>query len=108
MTYQFIDSLIELLPEQAPAESIISRKIYSDDHVTVTLFSFAAGQELTAHTAAYPAELLFLQGVATLTLGNDTVGTQVGSWVHMPAHLPHSVFAHTPLLMLLTLYRSKE
>ncbi|GJM39884.1 MAG: hypothetical protein DHS20C20_01660 [Ardenticatenaceae bacterium] len=56
--YGLVGNLAELLPE-IPAESIVSRKVYSDDFLKVALFGFAAGEELTEHTAAFPATLHF-------------------------------------------------
>lgn len=105
-TYGIVENLAALLPE-IPAESIVSRKVYSDDLLKVTLFGFAAGEALTEHTAAFPATLHFLSGEATLTLGNDTFEAQAGTWVQMPAHLPHSVLAKTAVTMLLTLTVTK-
>ncbi len=105
-TYGLVENLSALLPE-IPAESIVSRKVYNDDLLKVTLFGFAAGEDLTEHTAAFPATLHFLSGEATLTLGKDTVEAQSGTWVQMPAHLPHSVFAKTAVTMLLTLTVNK-
>jgi len=101
-TYGVVKNLAALLPE-IPAESIVSRKVYSDDLLKVTLFGFAAGEELTEHTAAFPATLHFLSGEATLTLGEDTIEARPGTWVQMPAHLPPSILAKTAVTMLLTL-----
>ena len=98
----FIDSLDSLMPE-IPVESIVSRKVFSSEHCKVTLFGFAAGEELTEHTAASPAILHFLAGEADLTLGNEMATAVPGSWVYMPAHLPHSVAAKTDVTMLLYL-----
>ena len=104
--YSFVQDLGALLPE-VPAESIVSRKVYSDNLLKVTLFGFAAGEELSEHTAAFPATLHFLSGEATLTLGNDTFEAQAGTWVQMPAHLPHSIVAKTAVSMLLILTVTK-
>ena len=105
-TCEMVENLAALLPD-IPAESIVSRKVYSNDLLKVTLFGFAAGEELTEHTAAFPATLHFLSGEATLTLGEDTVEARAGTWVQMPAHLPHSVLAKTAVTMLLTLTVTK-
>ena len=105
-TYGLVENLAALLPE-IPPESIVSRKVYSDDLLKVTLFGFAAGEELTEHTAAFPATLHFLSGEATLTLGDDTYEAQAGTWVQMPAHLPHSILAKTAVTMLLSLTVNK-
>jgi quercetin dioxygenase-like cupin family protein len=105
-TYELVENLAALLPE-IPADSIVSRKVYSDELLKVTLFGFAAGEELTEHTAAFPATLHILSGEATLTLGEETIEAQPGTWVQMPAHLPHSVSAKTAVSMLLTLTVTK-
>jgi quercetin dioxygenase-like cupin family protein len=69
------------------------------------LFGFAAGQELSEHTAAVPAVIHILAGEATLTLGGTTHAAGPGTLVHMPAQLAHSVYAQTPVVMLLWLLR---
>lgn len=102
MTYQIVENLGDLLPE-ITAETIVSRKVYSGERAKVTLFGFAPGEELTEHTAAAPAILHFLAGEAVLTLGEDSYTAVAGTWVHMPAHLPHSILARTAVRMLLTL-----
>ena len=57
-------------------------------------------------TAAMPAMLYFVQGDADLTLGEDAKTAQAGTWTHMPPHLPHSIVAKTPVVMLLLLFKS--
>lgn len=88
-----------------PDDSTISRTIYQDDQIKAVLFGFAAGQELSEHTAATPAIMHFVQGEARMTLGQEVVEAKPGTWVHMPARLPHSLQAHTPVIMLLLLLR---
>jgi len=105
LNYTYLANLAEQIPE-IPADSIISRTIYSDDQVKAILFGFAAGQELSEHTSAQTAILHFLQGEADLTLGEQPLSAQVGTWVHMPPRLPHSVYAKTPVLMLLLMFKS--
>jgi quercetin dioxygenase-like cupin family protein len=102
--FHYVTDLLEFTTP-LPEESILSRNVFSDDHVSVTLFSFTPGQELSEHTAARPAILHFLEGEAELVLGEETKQARPGTWVYMPAHLPHSVRAQTPVHMLLTLLR---
>jgi quercetin dioxygenase-like cupin family protein len=94
--------LATLLPE-ITADSIVSRTFYSEKTLKAILFGFAAGQELSEHTSARPAILHFISGEATLTLGEEIMTAGPNTWAHMPAHLPHSVVAHTPVVMLLLL-----
>ena len=103
-TYSFIADLATQIPD-IPSDSIISRTVYSDEAVKAVLFGFAAGQELSEHTASSPALLHILRGEATLTLGSDSMEAREGTWAHMPAQLPHSVLAKTPVVMLLLLLK---
>jgi quercetin dioxygenase-like cupin family protein len=84
-----------------PGNTILSKALATNEKIKVTVFGFAAGQELTEHTAAYPAILHFLQGDADLTLGKEKFQATTGSWAYMPAQIPHSLVAKTPLSMLL-------
>ncbi len=104
--YTYITRLSDLVPE-VPSDSILSRTVYNDDRVKVVLFGFAAGQELSEHTASQPAILHFLEGEAHLTLGEDSMEARAGTWVHMPPQLPHSIVAKTPVVMLLLLLKDR-
>ncbi len=107
VTAAFVTNLLEQLPEIVP-DSIVSRTLHGSEQVKAVLFGFAAGQELSEHTAATPAIIHILQGEATLTLGAETQAAGPGTWVHMPARLPHALVAKTPVTMLLLLLRGGE
>ena len=97
---------LQSLVTDIAAESIVSRTVYKDDGVRVILFGFAAGETLSEHTSSYPAILHFLEGEAAVTLGEEEIAAQPGTWVHMPAHLPHSIEALTAVKMLLLMITS--
>jgi quercetin dioxygenase-like cupin family protein len=103
--YRFIANLSSEMPD-APPDSIVSRTLVNDDRVSVTLFGFAAGQELSEHTSSYPAVLHFLQGEAELTLGGDRLEARTGAWAYLPPRLRHSIRATAPTVMLLALSKS--
>jgi quercetin dioxygenase-like cupin family protein len=105
--YAYFANLNAEMPEIKP-DSIVSRTLHSADGVKAVLFGFAAGQELSEHTASVPATLVFLQGEADLKLGEDRMVAQPGTWAHLPAHLPHSIKAKTPVIMLLLMFRAQE
>jgi len=90
---------------EVPADGTLTRTLHNDDHIKVVLFGFSAGQELSEHTASMPAVLHFLEGQAALTLGSDVIGAQPGTWVHLPANLPHSIQSKTAVIMLLLLLK---
>ena len=56
---------------KVPENGILSQTLQNDDRTKVILFGFAAGQELSAHTAPFPATLIFLKGEANLKLGGE-------------------------------------
>jgi quercetin dioxygenase-like cupin family protein len=88
-----------------PANGILSRTLYQDDHVKVILFGFAEGQELSAHTAPFKASVHILEGKAKLTLGSETMDAGAGTWVMMEPKLEHGVKALTEVKMLLTMQK---
>jgi quercetin dioxygenase-like cupin family protein len=90
---------------EPPVDGTLSRTIYQDEQLKAVLFNFSTGQELSEHTASMPAIMHFLEGEADVKLGSDDVTAQAGTWVHMPAQLPHSIRAKTPLAMLLLLLK---
>ncbi len=101
--YTFIEQLTH--GAEAPDDGILSRNLYQDENIKVVLFAFGPGQELSEHTASKPAVVHVLEGEGTVVLGEDEKPLQAGTWIHMAAHLPHSVRANTPLVMLLTLLK---
>ena len=56
-------------------------------------------------TAAKPVMLFFVKGEATVGLVNDVQEAQIGTWIHIPASLKHSIKAKTPVVMLLVLLK---
>jgi quercetin dioxygenase-like cupin family protein len=89
-------------------DSILSRTLYGDDSLKAILFEFAVGQELSEHTASMPAIIFIISGEATLTLGPDTHEVKAGAWAQMQAKLPHSILAHTPVVMLLLMLKGAK
>ena len=66
-------------PVETPPDGIVSRAIYNDDDVRVVHFSFAAGQQLSDHTAPVPVTLEVVEGEATITLGTRVVQAGAGT-----------------------------
>jgi len=102
--YTLVNNLaLEIEP---PVNGTLSRTIFHDERLKAVLFGFAAGQELSEHTASTPAIMHFLKGEADVVLDQDKVTATAGTWIHMPARLPHSILAKTPVSMLLLLLKS--
>ena len=103
MDYFFAPDLLKEI--EVPKQGILSRTLHNDDQVKVVLFGFSPGQELSAHTAPFPADLVFLDGQGTVTLGADSMAVKAGSFVHMTANLSHGIVAESPLVMLLIMMK---
>ena len=73
----YLPDLLKALPE-ITADTILSRSLHKDEKTDVTLFGFAAGQELTEHTSPYGAIIQVLEGQANISLGKDTVSAEAG------------------------------
>lgn len=106
MDYTFLANLQQEVA--LPENGILSRVLHKDNDANVTLFGFSAGQELSAHSAPTPAILYILEGEADIQLGEDTVPAQAGSFIYMPAELPHGIFAKTALRMLLVQIKKSQ
>ena len=105
--YTHIANLLEQIKD-IPPDSIISRTFYSDEGMKAILFGFAAGQELSEHTSAQTAIIHIIQGEADLTLGDDSMPAQAGTWVHLPPRLSHSIVAKTSVLMVLLMLKTAD
>ncbi len=91
---------------EVPRDGILSRILRKDSQVNVTLFGFAAGEELSEHTAGSPAIVQILQGEADLTIAGEERAGGPGTWIYMPAGTSHSLVAKTPVIMLLLLLKA--
>jgi quercetin dioxygenase-like cupin family protein len=99
----FYTAELETLLPPIPEASIVSRTFHSSDGLKAILFGFAPGQELSEHTAAQPAVLHFLRGRARVTFAEEAHRAAPGTWIYLPARLPHSVYAEDEVVMLLLL-----
>jgi quercetin dioxygenase-like cupin family protein len=96
------------LREQAkvPENGILSQTLHNDDRIKVILFGFAPGQELSAHTAPFPAILTFLKGDALLKLGGEEKEATEGTFAYMNPYLEHGIKARSEVVMLLTMIKN--
>ena len=87
---------------------IVSKAVYESPGLSVVLFTFDAGQQLSEHTASVPAIIHLLEGEAEVQLGERRIDGKPGFWAYLPANLPHAIRAKTRLAMLLTMLRWGE
>lgn len=88
-----------------PVGGILSRTIHEDERVSLVVFAFDAGQELSEHTSARAAIIEILDGTAAVVLDGEAREVGPGAWIAMPAGMRHAIRATTPLVLVLTLLR---
>ncbi len=100
--YTLVQDLNAVVETISP-NSIVSNTFFKEKNLKSILFGFDAGEELSEHTSNQTAIIQILEGEATVTLGDDRYELKSGAWVCMPPHLKHSIYAKTPVKMLLTM-----
>jgi len=86
--------------------SVVSRTLVDRQGLgTITLFSFAAGQGLSEHTAPFDAVVEIVDGEAEITVDKTVHTVRAGQMLIMPANHPHALQAVRPFKMLLTMIR---
>lgn len=103
MNYILVPDLRDL---QVAEGGILSKTIQNSDRSKVIQFCFAPGQELSAHTAPFPASIYIAKGQATLKLGAEQVDASEGTFAYMEANLEHGIVAKTEVVMLLTMFKN--
>jgi len=93
---------IAVLAPNVP-RGIHSQTLYDGPDLRLVLFAFAPDEELSEHTAARPAVVHVLDGEGDAVVGGDAHPIASGTWFRMPAGMPHSIRARTPLRVALYL-----
>jgi quercetin dioxygenase-like cupin family protein len=88
-----------------PAGGILSRTVHEDDRLSLVVFAFDTGQELSEHTSTKAAVIEILDGTASVVLDGEAEDVGPGAWIAMPPGMRHAIRATTPLVMVLTLLR---
>ncbi|MBV5339720.1 MAG: cupin domain-containing protein [Deltaproteobacteria bacterium] len=86
--------------------SVVSKTLIDKKIGTLTMFSFAAGQGLSEHTAPFDAVVQVVDGEADVVINGETQTVVAGQLIIMPANIPHELKAVKPFKMLLTMIRA--
>ena len=81
---------------------VVSRTLAQGRTVSITLFAFDKGEEISSHASHGDAMVLILDGVAEITVGEETFILGEGETIIMPADVPHALLAKERFKMLLT------
>ncbi len=84
---------------------VISRTLAQNDALSITLFSFDKGEEISTHTASGDALVTCLDGVGRITIDGVAYELTAGQSIVMPAGHPHAVFGPEQFKMLLVVVK---
>ena len=87
---------------EAQPGQIVSRTLAQNRAVSVTLFAFAQGEEISTHDSIGDAMVTVLEGTGRFTVGGKEHFCHEGEVLVMPATVPHAVYAPEPFKMMLT------
>lgn len=80
---------------------VVSRTLAQNEHVSVTLFSFDKGEEISTHESGGDAMVTCLDGVGRITIDGVEHILHEGESIVMPARRPHAVYGQEQFKMLL-------
>lgn len=80
---------------------VVSRTLAQNDAVSVTLFAFDKGEEISSHRSGGDAMVTCLEGVGRITVDDTVYTLREGDSIVMPAGHPHAVFGEEQFKMLL-------
>ena len=81
---------------------IVSRTLAQTPAVSLTLFAFAKGEEISTHESRGDALVQVLEGVGRFTVDGVDYMCRAGESLVMPAQKPHAVYGEEDFKMLLT------
>ena len=92
------------LADQIHAEpgQIVSKTLAQNKAVSLTLFAFSKGEEISTHDSTGDAMVHVIEGTGQFTVDNVEHICKAGDVLVMPAKKPHAVFAKEDFKMLLT------
>ena len=102
--YKNIDKAVKLsLAEQIDYQSgqVVSKTLVQNDTVSMTLFSFDKGEEISSHAAGGDAMVTVLDGTGRFTVGDDVFLLNAGETLIMPKGIPHAVYGEERFKMQL-------
>ena len=97
------ETVVKLADEiSAQPGQIVSKTLAQNSAVSLTLFAFAEGEEISTHESTGDAFVQVLEGTGRFTVGGVEHIVHAGEALVMPARIPHAVYALKPFKWVLT------
>lgn len=81
---------------------VVSKTLVQNEHVSMTIFSFDQGEEISTHAAGGDAMVTVLEGTGRFTVGGEVFHLSEGETLVTPKDIPHAVYGETRFKMQLT------
>ena len=81
---------------------VVSKTLVQNDYVSMTIFSFDKGEEISTHAAGGDAMVTVLEGKGRFTVGDEVFYVEEGETLIMPKDIPHAVYGVERFKMQLT------
>lgn len=80
---------------------VVSKTLVQNEFVSMTIFSFDKGEEISTHAAAGDAMVTVLEGKGRFTVANEVFYLAAGETLIMPKDIPHAVYGEEKFKMQL-------
>lgn len=80
---------------------VISKTLVQNERVSMTIFSFDKGEEISTHAAGGDAMVTVLEGKGRFTVGGEVFYLEQGETLIMPKDIPHAVYGEEKFKMQL-------
>lgn len=81
---------------------VVSRTLVQNEYVSMTIFSFDKGEEISTHASGGDAMVTVLEGTGRFTVGGEVFVLKEGETLIMPKNVPHAVYGEEQFKMQLT------
>lgn len=102
--YKNIEKQVKLsLKDQVAYQpgQVVSKTLVQNDKVSMTIFSFDKGEEISTHAAGGDAMVTVLEGKGRFTVAGDVFYLEAGETLIMPKDIPHAVYGEERFKMQL-------
>ena len=103
--YKNIEKHVKLkLKDQVEYQTgqVVSRTLVQNESVSMTLFSFDKGEEISTHASGGDAMVTVLEGTGRFTVDGEVFILNEGKTLIMPKDIPHAVYGEERFKMQLT------
>jgi len=88
---------------QYQAGQVVSKTLVQNEQVSMTIFSFDKGEEISTHAAPGDAMVTVLEGKGRFTIGGEVFFLEAGDTIIMPKDVPHAVYGEEQFKMQLVI-----